>query len=351
MRLDQNSSDSQISPVEDTGTTTSTEPLTDLIDNHDGGKMAEQPFVYITDDDIKIDISTTTGLRKTGFSANLYGKDPKSAGVANNSGVKPINTKIAQSPILRRRNSFDNSNARMVDDRVIISSGGSPMFAKSPVYRSIRNKTVTTPIKKCNSSTTNEVNNTWNGRCSKKRVSLQADTFHKPSTANTNTNASNGNLISPILNRKSSNRTSTKSLYDKNGRRIKSTNTSPNKTTCTSPLSQQILIEPATTKNDSQMLEKMKELFSKYTKKSGDREFDDFTTAWVNSNGTLDRTADNYNHLPTLQLSSLSQTKVLSKRSSTISSIEPLQSRENTSSTIVIPRRDRGLSKIPAPKY
>lgn len=278
-------------------------------------KTFEQSGVFITDDDITIDISSSTGLRKTGFSANLYGDDGT---------PRPSTTKIPRSPMLARRNSDLCSE--------IVTGLPVNSVRKSPVYRSVRKPNVTpkevipvTPPTK----TTNPKNiNTWNGRSTNKnRPALGNDTFQSPPQNNSFT-------------RNSSSRTS-QNLYDKNGRRIKSTNSSPTKTT-TSPLAQQILEAAGNAKNDTQMLEKMKALLSKYTKVNGngkDYDEDDFTTAWVNSNGKLDRATTPCSPSPT---------KMQSKRSSAASSIDSNHSKE-TSVSIITARRDRGVSRIPAP--
>lgn len=202
---------------------------------------------------------------------------------------------------------------------------------KSAAYRSVRNPTVSkaeTPVTPQSKITSPKNVNTWNGRSTNKtRPSLGNDTFQTPTQ--------NGSF-----NRNSSSRAS-QNLYDKNGRRIKSTNSSPTKTT-TSPLAQQILEAAGNAKNDSQMLEKMKALLNKYTKVNAngkDYDEDDFTTAWVNSNGTLDRGTANCSPSPT---------KIQSKRSSAASSIDSNHSKE-TSVSILTSRRDRGTSRIPAP--
>lgn len=279
-------------------------------------KTFEQSGVFITDEDITIDISTTTGLRKTGFSANLYGDDttPKT----------PITTKIPRSPMFMRRKSDLCSE--------IVTGLPVNSMRKSPVYRSVRKPTVSkevTPVTSQSKITSPKNINTWNGRSiNKTRPSLGNDTFQTPTQ-------------NPSFNRNSSSRSS-QNLYDKNGRRIKSTNSSPTKTT-TSPLAQQILEAAGNAKNDSQMLEKMKALLSKYTKVNAngkDYDEDDFTTAWVNSSGTLDRATTNCSPSPT---------KMQSKRSSAASSIDSSNSKE-TSVSIVTSRRDRGgISRIPAP--
>lgn len=317
-RHEQTSSDSQLTPTDDLisvkADTNESSPDTFDAAHEPPSKTFEQSGVFITEDDITIDIATTTGLRKTGFSANLYGDDGT---------PKPVTTKIPRSPMLIRRKSDVCSE--------IVTGLPVNSMRKSPVYRSVRKPTApkeVTPVAPPSKITSPKNVNTWNGRSTNKtRPSLGTDTFQTPSQ-----NSS--------FNRNSSSRSS-QNLYDKNGRRIKSTNSSPTKTT-TSPLAQQILEAAGNAKNDSQMLEKMKALLSKYTKTSPngkDYDEDDFTTAWVNSNGKLDRATTN---------SSPSPTKIQSKRSSAASSIDSNNSKE-TSVAIVASRRDRGMSRIPAP--
>lgn len=324
VRLEQTSSDSQMSPTDEPNTlteqTASTPDTVDTGSDEQQSKLFEQSGVYITDDDITIDIATTTGLRKTDFSSNLYGDDGLPV------KQQTVTSKIPRSPMPTRRKSFDNSTSTVSD------KSATPISRKVPVYRSVRKPTSTATTTKDNPKDMN----TWNGRSNtKKRPSLGADTFQNPSATTTNGNSS--------LNRNSPVRSS-QTIYDKNGRRIKSTNSSPTKT-ATSPLAQQILEAAGNAKNDTQILEKMKQLLSKYTKSKSDdqnnRDFDDFTTAWVNSNGKLDRASASFSPSPT---------KMQSKRSSAASSIESAHSRDTNNIPIISsPRRDRGLSKIPAP--
>lgn len=317
-RHEQTSSDSQLTPTDDqvSNKIETIEPNVDTCDAADTQpKTFEQSGVFITDDDITIDISSSTGLRKTGFSANLYGDD----------STPKATTKIPRSPMMVRRKSDLCSE--------IVTGLPVNSLRKSPVYRSVRKPTAqkeTTPATPPSKITNPKNINTWNGRSTNKnRPALANDTFQTP-TQNSS------------FNRNSSSRTS-QNLYDKNGRRIKSTNSSPTKTTTTSPLAQQILEAAGNAKNDSQMLEKMKALLSKYTKVNGngkDYDDDDFTTAWVNSNGTLDRATTNFSPSPT---------KMQSKRSSAASSIDSNHSKDTTSASIITSRRDRGVSRIPAP--
>lgn len=267
-----------------------------------------------------MDIATTTGLRKTGFSANLYGDDD---GVP----LKSItDSKIPRSPLPLRRKSIDNGS-----NGTESNTGHPIMSRKTPVYRSVR-KPATAKESTVKGAGSKDIN-TWSGRTNKKRPTFGSDTFQAPPSS-----------ASPSFNRNSAIRAS-QTLYDKNGRRIvKSTTTSPTKTS-TSPLAQQILEAAGTAKNDTQILEKMKTLLSRYTNGKSvdqvDKEFDDFTAAWVNSNGTLDRVIN----------CGASPVKMQSKRSSAASSIDSCHSRDSSAvpSAVLSPRRDRGMSRIPAP--
>lgn len=306
-------------------------------------KTFEQSGIFITDDEITMDIATTTGLRKTGFSSNLYdGGAP----------IRPLvgDSRIPRSPLPERRKSIDSLSSPAPTATTTVSSNLSPR--KNPVYRSARKPTAITTIAGGGAASSPQTNkdtgNTWAGRTSKKRSTLSADTFQNPSN----------------LSRHSTGRASS---YDKNGRRIvsASTTTSPTKSATsvaaatTSPLAQQILEAAGTAKNDTQMLEKMKSLLSRYTGKGAATDptaaaepklatgYDDFTTAWVNSNGTLDRVINSAGSSPVKQQS-------LSKRSSAASSIDSYHSRDSSAamSQIVVsqPRREiKGLSRIPAP--
>lgn len=350
MRLDQTSSDSQCSPTEELSSKetelieTSPSP-SDTLDAPpiEIEKPFEQAGVFITDDDITINVSTTTGLRKTGFSDNLYDDGTPRKGLS----------KIPRSPMTRRK-SVDNCS--IVSDTPA-TTGLPIMSRKMPVYRSVRKPAV--GKESTNSIVTNVKQDigTWSGRATtKKRPSLGADTFQLLSNNNNNNNGSTTNLNQKTLFQRNSDARASQCQYDQNGRRIKSasTATSPAKQS-TSPLAQQILEAAESAKNDSQMLEKMKLLLSKYTTKSNKStasptrgrstatpspaknkdEYEDFTTAWVNSNGSLDRTSN-----------CCTPVKAHSKRSSAASSIESTSYGKDGTVTA---RRDRGTSRIPAP--
>lgn len=225
-----------------------------------------------------------------------------------------------------------------------------------PVYRSVR-KPMSPQTVESSTAAKQDVG-TWSGRTvnNKKRASLGSESFQPLNRSNNNGSATN--LTSPKFQRNTEARSS-KSQYDQNGRRIaKSTTTSPIKQS-TSPLAQQILEAAESAKNDSQMLEKMKLLLSKYTtnksssKSSGSPnrsrstatpspikskdEFEDFTTAWVNSNGSLDHASN-----------CCASSKVHSKRSSAASSCD--STAYGKGDILVAARREKGgVSRIPAP--
>lgn len=262
----------------------------------------EKSGINITDDEIIIDISSATGLKKTNYSNELYTEDFP---------VKktPI-SKIPQSPCLGRRRSTEPAETSP-SNNCNNNSRSNTISRNIPVYRSVRKTAV-------QNAQPSKDNNTWSGRSTKKRTPISSATFDKPQQTKLNQRNSN-----PVTG-----------SYDKNGRRIKcsaSMDTSPVKTPLTSPLAQQLLDAAGNAKNDTQILEKMKELLSKYSQKDS---FDDFTTAWVNNNGNLERSADESN-------------KNLSKHSSTVSSSESCHSKDIL--TIASPRKASGISKIPAP--
>lgn len=222
-----------------------------------------------------------------------------------------------------RRKSIDNSN---VDCENVT---GLPMNRKAPVYRSIRKLTPN-----------DGKISTWSGRTgtAKPRSALTVNTFKQqspqpmPSSSSFSRNPSiRGSQI----------------LYDQNGRKIKSGTTSLTtspikKSASASPLAKQILEVAGTAKTDSQILEKMKELLNKYTSKNSSKQnsqspdYEDFTTAWVNSNGALDRVGS-------------VTPKDYSKRSSTISSETESLNSKDLSVVSPLPRREITGSKIPAP--
>lgn len=364
MRLDQTSSDSQCSPTDELSSKGTTDDLIETIESSSADipdatlntnvdtKPFEEAGVFITDDDITVDVSNTTGLRKTGFSDDLY----------SDSLMKKTFSKIPRSPMARRK-SVDSCS---VNSDNVSNTGLPSLSRKMPVYRSVRktsspnigemngtNKAATTSPKKDNI--------TWNGRLggatTKKRPTIATESFTPITNKNSGSTSNLSQKGTTPFQRNTDNRLS-RCQYDQNGRRIvKSTNTSPVKQ-ATSPLAQQILEAAENAKNDVQIFEKMKLLLSKYavnktgSKSSGSSnrsrstatpspiknkdEFEDFTTAWVNSNGSLDRASN-----------CCTPVKMHSKRSSAASSCD--STAYGKGDMLVTARRDRGVSRIPAP--
>ncbi|KAH8355376.1 hypothetical protein KR084_000082 [Drosophila pseudotakahashii] len=341
----------------------------------------ERSGVFITDDEITVNMAKT--------------EDPAAAVVAPALGAQTPNlSKIPRSPLAqRRRRSIDNSTCGgaggSLQDLSSRSGLPAPAFSrKQPVYRSVRtrnstgatNVAVPPPPPRSRQATqlpmVRDVTNTWSGRSTgapKRRPPCTADTFVAPPSNGTGTGAAaNGSFERNGKGR------SSQILYDSNGRRVRSgapgctssLTTSPVKNHASSPLAQQLLEAASSAKNDAQILEKMKSLLSRYaagnqakagggggsgkinngsSSSNGKKTpvYEDFTTAWVHSNGNLERSE-----------SCSPPAKARSKRSSAASSCESNNSNAGGgtagagaggSSSVVSPRRERGMSKIPAP--
>lgn len=304
-------------------------PISDVVDTiKEPNNQFAKNGIFINEDEITVDIASTTGLRKTGFSENLYEDGPLINPVTRKNVAV---SKIPKSPMLQRRKSIDNSN-------VLSETESNQLSRKMPAYRSVR-KMSQSPSKEILRDLSKESNNTWNGRSlekAKKRPSMQNDTFNSPSSRSSSLHRN-----SPGRNLQNSN----SKLRNGKGTST-SVNTSPIKVANNkeqSLLAQQLLEAANKAKNDAQILEKVKQILSNYSTKNGNnRDYEDFTTAWVNSNGNLDGPSNG---------NSSSSPKSQSKRSSTISSADSCSgNNNNVKEAVVSPRRiDKGLSKIPAP--
>jgi growth arrest-specific protein 2 len=317
-----------ITPASDEATISDAKPESPISDEVvDSIKEIETKFaksgIVMNDDEISVDIATTTGLRKTGFSEVLYEDNPLLA------AKKAVQSRIPKSPMLTRRKSMDNCSTINDDESTL---------RRIPAYRSVRKpqqQKERTPLKE----------NTWNGRSSvsptnqaKKRPTITSDTFKSPSrtaSLTRNTPARSSQQFDARTRQRSSTRTSS------------SVNTSPNKTannTAQSPLAQQLLEAAGKARNDAQILGKIKQILNDYASKNKvNGDFDDFTATWVNNNGNLDNKNDD-NESPV---------KSLSKRSSSISTSSdsnPTTSSREAAAAVISPRRsDKGMSRIPAP--
>lgn len=316
-----------ITPASDETTISEAKPDSPISDEVvDAMKEVDSKFaksgIIMNGDEISVDIASTTGLRKTGFSEVLYEDNPIIA------ARKAAQSRIPKSPMLTRRKSMDNVN-----------NNDEESLRRIPAYRSVRKpqqQKDRTPLKE----------NTWNGRSSvsptnqaKKRPTITSDTFKTPTrtaSLTRNTPARTSQQFDARTRQRSSTRASS------------SVNTSPNKTSnnMQSPLAQQLLEAAGKARNDAQILGKIKQILNDYaTKNKSNGEFDDFTTTWVNNNGQLDNAAD--------ATDNGSPAKSLSKRSSSISTSSdsnPTTSSREVPAAVISPRRmDKGLSRIPAP--
>ncbi|XP_044738845.1 GAS2-like protein pickled eggs [Chrysoperla carnea] len=286
--------------------------------------------------DTNDDIYNDTGLRKTSFS-EAYFNDRKPE------------TQIIQKPRGRSIDQRTTSRSRSNSQDKSCDISDSPIKRQQLVYRSVRGEsrppTNGSPVKKSTTQKGTQKllvdksgNNTWSGRQTKQRPSLSNDTFIAPQKSGS---PPNNNFSRNTIGRTSL--AANRSHYDSNGRRIKTTtapisssaNTSPTKQK--SPLLEQILKSAEQSKDDLQMLEKIKEVLKQYSYLTSDKDSLDFTSAWVHSQGGNSESN-------------------LDKRSSVASDGVGSSSSESGSKPLafVSPRRDPKsdagkISKIPAP--
>ncbi|XP_034939812.1 GAS2-like protein pickled eggs isoform X2 [Chelonus insularis] len=139
--------------------------------------------------------------------------------------------------------------------------------------------------------------NTWNGRQSRQRPGLSSDTFVNPSSSPTMNGNGNVNASPTSFSRKNFARQSlSKSRineiqYDRNGRRIKPTNSvslqsSPTKVA--NPLLEQILQKVGHLQDEKQVVQKLQDLLRDYHSHANEGEPNlEFTRAWIDGNGTV----------------------------------------------------------------
>lgn len=346
---------------------------------YEGHTKFEQSGVFISDDIITVTTETDT---TDGCKPSKAEEHQQVHQQTSNVSTPAVGSKIPRSPLAqrRRRSSMDNSNCSGAGGSLqdlSTRSGALSFSRKQPVYRSVRRPaaatataaptttTTTTRAKASQLPLVRDVTNTWSGRsaaapvASKKRPTINTDTFAPPSAptkSTTTTSASTSTSPSPSPFERSVKTRSSQILYDSNGRRVRgctsSLTTSPVKNHASSPLAQQLLEAASSAKNDAQILEKMKTLLSRYAAGNQQQQrpvstgcngkktpvYEDFTTAWVHSNGNLERSE-----------SCSPPAKARSKRSSAASSCGSNNSGNTTLVAVVSPRRERGMSKIPAP--
>uniref|UniRef100_A0AAG5CV07 GAR domain-containing protein n=1 Tax=Anopheles atroparvus TaxID=41427 RepID=A0AAG5CV07_ANOAO len=349
-------------------------PPTGIPTNGDGGPTSgsfESYGVYVNDDEITVDIANATGLRKTGFSDRILDRTstlaapPASLGAG--AGGPAGGTRIPRSPVASRRKESVESGTSSVTGHPTVTDelpvgGGSQLRPKSSTVKSGIGRKPNAPAGSIIGGEPAKETNTWSGRASKKRPSLTQQTFSP--TAGKAASPAPGPFTrnSPVRATLAAERTLTGRRQMKPASANNSANTSPSKSAAggvadpVALLVQQIKETLDSGTNDTQIVERMRRLVSQTSVPDEGTQpsfVDDFTTAWVHSNGNLDRSkviltagGDRQGTSPSKPHSS-----TLSKRASTLSNTsDGTQSNCRDLASVVSPRRlDKGLSKIPAP--
>lgn len=242
-------------------------------------------------------VSLTTGLRKTDFSDTFYGakkhgsfEDKSNRGSPERVVVTESNNSPSKS--LRPSRDMIDSPTKTIKGRQASRIPHSPVRARTPSRgntpspKHTPNPVQTSPKLAPKLPPTSR--NTWGGRSapnqpkSKARPTIGTDTFDNP---NKSPKARPKVAQSEAFKRNSPLRASSATLR------------SPPNNKPLSPLLEQILRSAETAKDDATVLEKMKEIIRTYSKgedslsrtSSKDSDYADFTSAWVMSDGKLER--------------------------------------------------------------
>ncbi|XP_068623529.1 GAS2-like protein pickled eggs [Battus philenor] len=244
-------------------------------------------------------VSLTTGLRKTDFSDTFYGgQSRKTSSVDDKSNrASPeciISTESNDSPSksLRPTREVTESPTKTIRSRQASRIPHSPVRNRTPSRGNTPSpKHTASPVQtspKLKPKLPPTARNTWSGRTAptqtktKTRPSIGADTFDNPNKS-PKTKPKVGQT--EVFKRNSPLRASSATLR------------SPSHQKQLSPLLEQILRSAETAKDDASVLEKMKEIIRTYSKgedslsrtSSKDSDYADFTSAWVMSDGKLER--------------------------------------------------------------
>lgn len=243
-------------------------------------------------------VSLNTGLRKTDFSDTFYGgRKPSSIDEKSNRGSPDrvvIVTESNDSPSksLRATREASQSPTKTIRSRQASRIPHSPVRNRTPSRGNTPSpKHNANPVQTSPKPTPKlppTARNTWSGRTAptqakvKSRPTLGADTFENPNK-------------SPKMRAK----TPQTDAFKRNSplRASSATLRSPPSQKPLSPLLEQILRSTETAKDDASVLEKMKEIIRTYSKgddslsrtSSKDSDYADFTSAWVMSDGKLER--------------------------------------------------------------
>ncbi|KAG6457841.1 GAS2-like protein pickled eggs [Manduca sexta] len=242
-------------------------------------------------------VSLSTGLRKTDFSDTFYGgRKPGSIDGKSNRGspdrVVVQESNDSPSKSLRPSREPSESPTKTIRSRQASRIPHSPVRNRTPSRgntpspKHTPNPAQTSP--KLTPKLPPTARNTWAGRTgptqakAKSRPALGADTFENP---NKSPKAAPKAAQNDAFKRNSPLRASSATLR------------SPPNQKQLSPLLEQILRSAETAKDDATVLEKMKEIIRTYSKgddslsrtSSKDSDYADFTSAWVMSDGKLER--------------------------------------------------------------
>ncbi|XP_052751695.1 GAS2-like protein pickled eggs [Galleria mellonella] len=246
---------------------------------------------------VDVYVSLTTGLRKTDFSDTFYGGKKTSSidDKSNRGSPERIVTESNNSPSKNLRPSRDSTDlsTKTIKGRQASRIPHSPVRtrtpsrANTPSPKHAANPVQTSP--KLAPKLPPSARNTWSGRTApnqaktKSRPTIGADTFDNPNKSpKTKTKVAPQN---EAFKRNSPLRASSATLR------------SPPSNKTLSPLLEHILRSTETAKDDAAVLEKMKEIIRTYSKgedslsrtSSKDSDYADFTSAWVMSDGKLER--------------------------------------------------------------
>ncbi|KPJ13401.1 GAS2-like protein 1, partial [Papilio machaon] len=265
-------------------------PYMERLEHDDGCHMEKNVDDYV---------SLTTGLRKTDFSDTFYGgASRKTSSVDDKSNrASPeciISTESNDSPSksLRPNREVSESPTKTIRSRQASRIPHSPVRTKTPSRGNTPSpKHTASPVQtspKLKPKLPPTARNTWSGRTAptqtktKTRPTIGADTFDNP---NKSPKAKPKVGQTEAFKRNSPLRASSATLR------------SPPHQKQLSPLLEQILRSAETAKDDATVLEKMKEIIRTYSKgedslsrtSSKDSDYADFTSAWVMSDGKLER--------------------------------------------------------------
>ncbi|XP_072934104.1 GAS2-like protein pickled eggs [Epargyreus clarus] len=267
------------------------------IEDADYSERLDQDDGCHIDKNDKVDdyVSLNTGLRKTDFSDTFYGGRKISTEEKSNRAspecVVVTESNDSPSRSLRPTRESSESPTKTIRSRQASRIPHSPVRNRTPSRGNTPSPKHTPNLQtspKLAPKLPPTARNTWGGRTApnqakaKSRPTIGADTFENP---NKSPKTKPKNAQSDAFKRNSPLRASSATLR------------SPSHQKPLSPLLEQILRSAETAKDDATVLEKMKEIIRTYSKgedslsrtSSKDSDYADFTSAWVMSDGKLER--------------------------------------------------------------